>query len=167
MTTLPSLWRTELWHPMVVHFPIVLLLIAVVLRVVMYFVGSEKAKLLKKMSRWSLYGGTIALWIAIYTGIQAGRIVTDKLCDPGVLHDHRNAAYILGYLFSFTSVVDAISFNAFDSSERFKKYKGWLVTLFLIVGSLYMVYTAHLGASLVYQQSAGVYQPKEQCREFK
>lgn len=167
MTTLPSLWRTELWHPMVVHFPIVLLLIAMAMRIAMYFVGSDRAELLKKMSQWSLYGGTIALWLAIYTGIQAGRIVSSKLCDPTVLHDHRNAAYILGYLFSFTSVVDAISFKAFDISERIKKYKEWLVTVLLVLGSAYMVYTAHLGASLVYQQSAGVYQPTEQCREFK
>jgi len=167
MTTLPSLWRTELWHPMVVHFPIVLLLVAMVMRSAMYFSGSERSQLFKQMSQWSLYGGTIALWVAIYTGIQAGRIVSSKLCDPSVLHDHRYAAYVLGYLFSFTSVVDAISFKAFDVSENVKKYKGWLVTALLIAGSFYMVYTAHLGASLVYQQSAGVYHPTEQCREFK
>jgi len=167
MNKLPSIWRTELWHPMMVHFPIVLLLIAVVTRLLAYFLGSEKAPRVRTMSQWSLYAGTIALWVTIYTGIQAGRIVSSKLCDPTILQNHRNAAYVLGYLFSFTSVVEAISFKAFDFSERIKRYKGWLVTGLLIIGSLYMIYTAHLGASLVYQQSAGVYQPTEKCYEFK
>ncbi|MGD8749436.1 MAG: hypothetical protein PVI44_13310 [Balneolaceae bacterium] len=167
MTTLPSIWRTELWHPMMVHFPIVLLLAAAVLHILLYFSNAENTRLFKKMSSLSLYAGTIALWLAIYTGIQAGNIISQTICDPSVLHEHRNAAYVLGYLFSVTSVVDAISLQAFDISERAKKYKGWLVTALLVAGSFYMVYTAHLGASLVYQQSAGVYHPTEKCYEFK
>jgi len=137
------------------------------MRLLVYFSGSEKTPIFEKISQWSLYAGTVALWITIYTGIQAGRIVSTKLCDPSVLHDHRNAAYVLGYLFTFASVVEAVSLKAFDVSKSVKRLKRWLVTILLVAGGLGLIYTAHLGASLVYQQSAGVYQPTEKCYEFK
>lgn len=168
MSEIPSIWRTELWHPMMVHFPIVLLLGAALLRIPWYFFSSAAARFVKKMSRVLLYTGTVAAWITIYTGTLADSIVTRSLCDPTVLEAHENAAFTIGYLFLAATLLDLIDFIPWGRLSIIKhKFKGWIVTLLLVAGSLYLGYTAHLGASLVYQQSAGVYQPTENCREFE
>ena len=168
MSELPSIWRTELWHPMLVHFPIVLLLGAAVLSLLQYILASENTRFVKKMSRVLLYTGIIFVWITIYTGTLADSIVTRSLCDPTVLESHENAAFIVGYLFSAAALLDVIGFISWKRLDLIKhKFKRWLVTLLLVAGSFYLVYTAHLGASLVYQQSAAVYQPTEGCTEFE
>ena len=74
MSELPSIWRTELWHPMMVHFPIVLLLGAALLRILHYFLSSKNARFTKKMSRVLLYVGAISVWVTIYTGTLADSI---------------------------------------------------------------------------------------------
>lgn len=153
---------------MSVHFPIVLLLGAALLRVLWYFFTSATARFVKKMSRVLLYSGSITIWISIYTGTLADSVVTRGLCDPTVLEAHENAAFALGYLFSAASLLDLIDFVPLNIFKKVKHpLKGWLVTLLLAGGSFYLMYTAHLGASLVYQQGAGVYQPTENCREFE
>lgn len=162
------MWRTELWHPMVVHFPIVLLLGATLLHILWYFCSSATARFVKKMSRVLLYAGTVAVWITIYTGTLADSIVTRTLCDPTVLESHENTAFTVGYLFSAATLLDLIHFIPLKIFDKIKnKFKGWIVTLLLIAGSLYLGYAAHLGATLVYQQSAAVYQPTEGCTEFE
>jgi len=165
---LPSMWRTELWHPMVVHFPIVLLLGATLIHILGYFFSSGTARFVKKMSRVLLYAGTIAVWIAIYTGTLADGIVSRTICDPTVLKAHENTAFTIGYLFSGATLLDLIPFIPLKMFDKIKhKFRGWVVTLLLIAGSLYLGYAAHLGATLVYQQSAAVYQPTEGCTEFE
>lgn len=168
MSELPNIWRTELWHPMLVHFPIVLLLGAALLRVVQPFFSSANARFINNMSRVLLYVGTLSVWFTIYTGTLADSIVTRTLCDPTVLESHENAAFTVGYLFSAAALLDVIDFISWDQVAMFKhKFKEWLVTLLLVTGSLFLGYTAHLGASLVYQQGAAVYQPTQGCTEFE
>ncbi|MBD3617676.1 MAG: hypothetical protein HUJ22_14050 [Gracilimonas sp.] len=168
MSEIPSIWRTELWHPMMVHFPIVLLLGAALLRIIHPLFSSGNARFIKNMSRVSLYTGILSVWITIYTGTLADSIVTRTLCDPTVLEAHENAAFTVGYFFSAAVLLDVIDFISWKKLAIIKnKFKGWLITLLLVVGSLYLGYTAHLGASLVYQQSAAVYQPTEGCTEFE
>ncbi|MDZ7755834.1 DUF2231 domain-containing protein [Rhodohalobacter sp.] len=90
---------------MVVHFPIVLLLGAAVLRIVSKFFAEEKRTFLKNASRLSLYVGVVTAWIAIYTGSLADAIVVRELCDPTVLEDHENAAYTLGIIFTIAALL--------------------------------------------------------------
>ena len=92
MNEIPGMWRTELWHPMVVHFPIVLLLGAALLRILSQFLNSNYSVFLIRASRLSLWTGVITAWAAIYTGTLADAIVVRELCDPTVLEDHENAA---------------------------------------------------------------------------
>lgn len=168
MGELPSIWRTELWHPMVVHFPIVLLLGAALLRVVQPLFRSGTARFTTTMSRVLLYVGTLSVWVAIYTGSLADSIVTRTLCDPTVLESHENVGFTVGVLFSAAALLDVM---AVLSRGRFAilkhKFMGWFVTLLLVAGSFFLGYTAHLGASLVYQQGAAVYQPTQGCTEFE
>jgi len=168
MNGLPDIWRTELWHPMVVHFPIVLLLGAAALRIISLFLVEEKKAFFKNTSRLSLYIGVITAWIAIYTGSLADGIVVRELCDPTVLEDHENAAFTLGYIFTAAVLFDALDFIPRNKFSFLKKpFKEWIVIGLLLTGTVYLGYTAHLGASLVYQQGAAVYQPTENCVEFE
>ncbi|MDZ7719871.1 MAG: DUF2231 domain-containing protein [Balneolaceae bacterium] len=168
MNELPGIWRTELWHPMVVHFPIVLLLGAAVLRMLSKFFAEEKSAFLKNTSRLSLYIGVVTAWIAIYTGSLADSIVVRELCDPTVLEDHENAAFTLGYIFTASVLFDSLDLFSWHKLSFLKKpFIEWIVIGLLLTGTVYLGYTAHLGATLVYQQSAAVYQPTEGCVEFE
>lgn len=158
MNSLPEFLRTEVWHPMTVHFPIVLLSVATLFKIVAMLV---KRKSLDEGGSLLLYLGVIGAWLAIYTGNLADSVVSRDLCDPTVLSTHENNALLATWLFTAAAGVDIVH----------RLYKKRLVTLLLLalllVGSGVLAYVGHLGAQLVYQQAAGVYVPSEDCSEFK
>jgi uncharacterized membrane protein len=163
MEQVPDFWRTEVFHPLSVHFPIALLLMAFVFKLI---------ALKYKREVWELGGtillitGVIAIWVAVYTGDLADGIVSRKICDPTILKDHQNMAYTTAWIFSVSAALDSLKFlkNTLIMSKQ------WLlkmvIVLLMIAGSAVLVYVGHLGASLVYQQAAGVYQPSGNCAEF-
>ncbi|SDG61496.1 DUF2231 domain-containing protein [Psychroflexus sediminis] len=161
MTELPEFWRTEIWHPLVVHFPIALLLVASLFKVLNLFL---KGQTWKGGGSVLLLLGIFGVWIAIYTGNLADGIVSRTLCDPTVLEAHENSAYTLAWLFTAAFLLDAAS--AFKRSKNYVKWLKLIVVILMLIGSGFMVYTGHLGAKLVYQQGAGVYMPSQDCVEF-
>ncbi|MGM0459783.1 MAG: DUF2231 domain-containing protein [Bacteroidota bacterium] len=168
MNELPGMWRTELWHVMLVHFPIVLLPGAALLRVLSRFITDKHSGFLLKASRLSLVVGVIFAWIAVYTGSLADSIVVRDLCDPTVLEDHENSGYTVGVLFTIAALIDIGAMKFLAGRKRLvKKLTEWIVLLILLAGSGYVAYTAHLGASMVYQQGAAVYMPSSDCSEFE
>jgi len=92
MNQLPEFWRTEIWHPLSVHFPLAILLLASMFYLAGFF--SKKA-FLENMSKLLIVIGTIGAWIAIYTGNLADPIVSRQICDPTVLKSHETNAYIV------------------------------------------------------------------------
>ncbi len=167
MNGIPGIWRTELWHPMVVHFPIVLLLGAAVLRLFSCFISGDNRSFLLKASRLSLWVGAVTAWLAVYTGSLADAIIVRDLCDPTVLEDHENAAYTIGVLFTAAAFIDLASLKLLREKVSLQKISEWIIIFLLLIGSGYVGYTAHLGASLVYQQAAAVYVPSAGCNEFE
>lgn len=163
MNELPDFWRTEIFHPLSVHFPIGLLLAALIFKIIGIWSNKET---------WNLGGcvllgiGVIGLWIAIYTGNLADGIVSRKICDPTILKDHQNLAYTTAWIFSFSFIGD-ILIHLFSEKlqNRLWIFKSFLIIL-LIAGTVFLTYTGHLGATLVYQQGAGVYSPTLDCNEF-
>lgn len=162
MNQLPEFWRTEVFHPLSVHFPIALLIVATIF----------KAAALKfKKDLWVqggsllLYVGTITAWIAIYTGDLADGIVSRAICDPTILKAHEENAYVMAWLFSAATVIDVILWI-----RRLPIKKIFLEVAFvllMLIGSGFLIYVGHLGAELVYQQGAGVYVPSGDCAEFE
>jgi uncharacterized membrane protein len=152
----PDFWRTEVWHPLSVHFPIVFLLSATFSKVLAILLSAEKS------IRWNwagdvlLYCGCIAVWISIYTGNLADPLVARKICDPMVLKQHEIAAYSVAYLFSIAAVFvflrKQFSYLKLLQTKMFK----FIIVLLMLIGTACLLYTGHLGASLVYQQGAGV-----------
>lgn len=161
MSELPEFLRTEVYHPLFVHFPIALLLVGTLFKITGLW---GKGQFLSLPATIILALGVIGGWIAIYTGDLADGIVSRTLCDPTILKDHENSSYTTMWLFSCALFVDlllqlkVISFN--------KKFVNILVIFTLLVGSGYLIYTGHLGATLVYQQAAGVNIPTSDCANF-
>lgn len=166
METLPSLWRVELWHPMVVHVPIVLLLCGTIAWIVGHLVGEEgRWSFLIPAGRLALVAGTVGAWVAIYTGSLADAEVVRNLCDPTVVERHEEWAYWIGYLFTSSIIIDlSVAYSTFPGGWR--QVVTTVVAATLLTGSFLVGYVGHLGARLVYQQGAGVHQPSEDCSEF-
>lgn len=161
MNEIPEFLRTEVWHPLSVHFPIALLLIATLFKCASLFL---KTKTWENAGSFLLYLGAIGAWVSIFTGDMADGIVSRELCDPTVLKDHENAAWTLVWLFSTASLIDLIRITNIISLKP--KLIKVVAILLMLVGSGFLMYTGHLGANLVYQQGAGVYHPSEDCEEF-
>ena len=161
-----AIWRTELWHPISVHFPIALLLGATISFFVSFFRRDGAGKQWRNAANGMLLTGCAAAWIAIYTGDLADGIVSRTLCDPTVLKAHELASFTMVYLFSSATIVNLITFTSFIRVS-WKKEMHYVVFVLMITGSGYLVYTGHLGASLVYEQGAGVNKPSADCAGFE
>ncbi len=158
MDQLPDFWRTEVFHPLSVHLPIALLLVATFFKIVSLWKSGETWS---KGGSILLFIGVVGAWISVYTGNLADGIVSRNLCDPTVLKDHENSSLIMAWLFTIAVLLEA----AYSFLRR-----GWfnhLVVALMIAVSGFLVYTGHLGATLVYQQAAGVYVPSDDCEEFE
>lgn len=161
MEQLPEFWRTEVWHPLSVHLPIVLLVVATAFKLI---------SLKSKRDTWNFGGtvllvaGTLGAWLAIYTGNLADGIVSRQICDPTILKDHENNAYIVAWLFSAAVFIDFFYRSKIIPIKPFLAKT--LLILTMLAGTGFLMYVGHLGATLVYQQAAGVYQPTSDCAEF-
>jgi len=172
MEKLPDMWRTELIHPLFVHFPIALLLIATLLvlfrRLHMFPKWNNK---LSFSILLLLIPGTILAWIAVYTGNLADNIVGREVCDPTVLEDHERFAYLTSFLFTAVTLIEIalqIWHKGFSvPATRLRKFLAGLSVVLVLGGAGSISYVGHLGAKLVYQQAAGVHQPSKDCGEFE
>ena len=161
MEQIPDFWRTEVLHPLFVHFPIALLIMATVFKIATFW---AKGKFLDLPGSILLITGAVGGWLAIYTGDLADGAVSRSICDPTVLKAHENNAYTMIWLFTAALIIDILY------QFKFSKFKVFwakvILTLLMLIGSGYLAYVGHLGAQLVYQQAAGVYVPTDNCAEF-
>lgn len=153
-----------MFHPLSVHFPIALLLFATFSYTVAIFLKNERRGKWNYMAQVLLVAGVIGGWISIYTGNIADGEVSRQICDPPVLKDHEITAYTATILYSVSLALSFLNQYFFSSIKYILK---WVVLLLLVAGSGFLMYAGHLGATLVYQQAAGVYQPSENCTEFE
>ncbi|MCP9200005.1 hypothetical protein MKO06_08810 [Gramella sp. GC03-9] len=159
MIELPEFIRTEVYHPLSVHFPITLLLVASLFKLVGIWIPTPTWR---QGGSLLLALGVVGIWIAIYTGNLADGIVSRQICDPTVLKTHENNAYLTAWFFSGSLLLDLI--NRFDLLSG--KILRILVVLVMLTGSGILVYVGHLGAELVYEQAAGVNVPSGDCAGF-
>ncbi|OBX26144.1 putative membrane protein [Gelidibacter algens] len=161
---IPSLWREEVWHPLSVHLPIVALLLASVAAILCLAVKNKVYHLfVKQMTFVMLIIGVFSGWLAIYTGELAYSIEVRKICDPKVLQEHQWWSYATLIVYSVALSLKIIP--KFITLKYLNVIKPINFCL-LIIALLGLLYTGHLGASLVYQQGAGTYKPTDDCSEF-
>lgn len=158
-----------MWHPLSVHFPVTLLLAAVVTRLTAFFIGLRRNNSFWiKVSRLSLFIGVLTVWLAVFTGNLADGIVSRTLCDPTILKAHENFAIYTAWIFTTVLLIDFASLLpsvALDFLQ--KKMFQLLLLITLLTGAGFLTYVGHLGSDLVYNQAAGVEVPSSDCSEFE
>jgi uncharacterized membrane protein len=136
-------------HPMIVHFPIALLIIGFL---------TDLASLFMKQDFWKQAGlyllilgaaGTIA---ALISGEQAGSGIAEQGLLKQAIEQHEEAAILAVWLISVTTVIRI-------ALVLLKKYTGAfkiaaLILFFLSVGAI--ARTGYYGGKLVYEHAAGV-----------
>ena len=135
-------------HPLVIHFPIVLLLVAVFFEFVGHIFGNDYAK---KTAKVALLFGTLSLAVAVLTGWLAHQTVPHSELSYPVIETHQ----LLGFL----------ALGGFSGAALFKfilipKYKScWIYRIYLLlslasIGAL--ILGAYYGGKLVYEYGVGV-----------
>jgi len=133
-------------HPLVVHFPIALLLTAVVLEV-LALVARRPAW--HRVALWNLALGTLAAGVAVISGWRAEDVAKHSFDIWQVLERHEQ----LGIA---TLAIGAVV-TAFRLWHRDRLSLRWrLLTLVLLVAMCgTLTYGAHLGGRLVYEFGVG------------
>jgi len=151
----PPIPAWDALHPLIVHFPIALLIVAPILVVIGLFFrvhapGWFGAALVVMLL------GTIAAYVAIETGEDAAELVTRTGGIPAVLERHQDLAETTRTVFTILTV--AFAALAFGPS-LLKKHLALFVfriavTVFLLVylgGMVLLANTAHAGGRLVHE----------------
>ncbi len=148
--------RTELFHPIVIHFPLALLLLGSALRLSHYFLRKSSFEKLSLSIAWSfLILGVCFSWLAVITGEIAADVVGNALCNENILDYHSGFAYSTASLFSAALVLD---FTKWWIQKSFKNLRilTTLIALFYTSASVFLVIVGFLGGNLVYEQGAAV-----------
>ena len=144
-------------HPMIIHFPIVLLFVFLVL----YIISSFTSVLI---SQWINFALIIVLiffcFVSKYTGENAGIEVGPTLVNPRALTNHASNALdfiwsIVGLGIIFALVEFIIIRKKIVARTYFLFFRSSILAIGL-VSILLLLKTGHTGANLVYQYAAGV-----------
>lgn len=153
--------RPELIHPMLVHFPIALLLTGVVVRFAsLWSAKSPRLSFLLPASWMILTLGVIAAWAAIIAGEFAQDIVKPTLPNVTVLDEHQEHAYITAFGFTLGLFIDWTRSFLINNLKK----KGWIVKkgLVIVIWFAYLfsltnlIITGFYGGALVYEEGAAV-----------
>ncbi|MDX1585456.1 MAG: DUF2231 domain-containing protein [Balneolaceae bacterium] len=148
MSIIPE-WAPNI-HPIIVHFPIALIFMAVLMDIVNLILPDKWWDDLKSTI---LYGtGTVAALISYYTGTLAGDSVFLPSQAQSVLNSHADWAWWTIWFFSAYLVLRLIfhRFNVFDRSNI------RIITLLTVLPGLFMLYeTGEHGAEMVFGYGVG------------
>ncbi|MBX9852040.1 MAG: DUF2231 domain-containing protein [Cytophagaceae bacterium] len=123
------------YHEAIVHFPIALLLTALIFCLIGTF---YKRGLFKEIIFWNLVLGVLATGGAIYTGFQEQEQIKDLQLRE-ILDIHRRNAYILGIIF----LCLLIWMGWRKKGMRNLEYFAWVS--FYIIGSFAIGYQGYMG----------------------
>jgi uncharacterized membrane protein len=153
--------RVELVHPMLVHFPIALLVVGCVLKAVAF--ALRRSSLYPRLlfsSRLIIACGVLFAWAAVIAGEYAEDIVRPTLCQPEILNVHRALGYTTACLFTIGLLFDWP--RVWLKKTRAHKLFTFLSSLCFLLGFGYIVATGVFGETLVYEQGAAV---ENQCHQ--
>ena len=133
-------------HPQVVHFPIDLLIVALLFEIISYFWRNEE------FSLFSLILLTLGAFIALQTG-EAAAEITDKITGIGsILHEHEETAELVIYIY-----LGIVIFKTFLIRLKKDLFPWRLIVLTgLLVGTFFLYRVGYYGGQLVYEWGAGV-----------
>jgi len=146
---------TALIHPMLVHFPIVLLITAVAMDIFLLLTNKDLANrnCLPLMALSALLLGTLSAGIAAFFG----DIALDKAISlgfpSGPLETHETLAFITIAVFSLYCLLRLL---ALWRRYPLRGFSGWISALPGMVGLVLLIATAYYGGELVYHLGVNV-----------
>lgn len=152
---MPPLPSWDGLHPLIVHFPIALLLVAPVLVILgSVFRGRTRGFLIAAFALMLI--GSVAAWIAVSTGQSAGEFAERFAGVDGVLENHEELAETTAIVFSaLTSVFAVIVFGPIAFGKELSRKVviplNLAFLLFYSAGGVLLINTAHQGGRLVHQ----------------
>ena len=158
---LASMWRIELLHPAVVHFAVALTLVGSLF----WLLGCGSARwpslaAFRVAGPVTLVLAVLSSWAAVQSGFWADHVVGRELYDPRPLKDHENLGLAMSWLLTAGVALDLARRTPW-AARALRRWAAVPVALLLLAACVVLGYTAHLGASLVYQQGAAVQMPEE------
>jgi uncharacterized membrane protein len=154
MFSIPPLPPWSALHPLVVHFPIVLLLIAPFFLALALFLPRVKAKHAVFTGFALVVIGTGFLFLTVETGDAAAEAVAKTPEIKSVLHDHEELAETTQVVFgTLTFLLAALLFGPrlFKREIKIRSFRT-VLSIFLLAyvgGALVLANTAHAGGRLV------------------
>ncbi len=143
------------FHPLTIHFPIVLFLLATLSVIVSLF---RERKFFMDATYYLLGLAVLAGALAILTGRAQESVIAHNETIHELMELHQTLAYILIGLMSALFIWLYIRRNNFQKAEHIS-----FVIIILAIAGL-MSYQAHLGGQMVYHEGAGV-KPMEKILE--
>lgn len=159
--------RSELFHPLSVHFPIALVVLFFGLKIFGYFVRKEEQKNdLKKFNFVVLTLSLVSVFISIYLGDMAFEVVRSNLCQIGKVDQHEELSKLLALTLFVTLTIETLVlvFESKIKDRNIYKLKEIFTLLLSIVALAFLFQTSHSGAMLVYEQGAGVLNHTKSCQ---
>lgn len=152
---LPPIPSWDAMHPLIVHFPIALLLIAPILIVLgLIFFGQNRAFMISAFVLMLI--GTVAAFVAVATGSAAGELAERMGGVESVLENHEELAETSRNIFlALTVIFGAIVFVPTIIRREFSRKIMLPVSitflLFYAAGTSALVNAAHQGGRLVHE----------------
>jgi uncharacterized membrane protein len=140
---------TEYIHPMIVHFPIALILVGFLFEVVGVV---AKREFYSKAAFILLLIGAAGVIAAYVTGNRAGGGLSEMGSLKQAIENHEDSALVTMVLVLVVAAVRIMM----AATKRFAGSLRWIAVALYFVGVLSIIRTGHLGGTLVYRHAAGV-----------
>jgi uncharacterized membrane protein len=135
-------------HPLIVHFPIALIISAFIFTFIGLF---YRRGLFKEVVFWNLIFGLLASAAAIYTGLMEEKLlINSDQHIAEIMEAHKRNAYIIcTFLLGLT-----IWMGVRKKEMRLLEYMAW--TAFLMIGSVSIGYQGYSGTQMVFREGTGI-----------
>ena len=156
MLTLPPIPSWQAIHPLVVHFPIALLLIAPVFILIGIALKPERRLPFLVVALILMALGTLGIFVAASSGKAAGELAENMPQVEAVLEQHQNLAEITELVFSaltviFAAIVFVPRLLKREPTRAISLILPLVFLLFYATGAVSLVNTAHQGGRLVHE----------------
>jgi uncharacterized membrane protein len=156
MLTLPPIPSWQAIHPLVVHFPIALLLIAPVFIVIGVALKPERSFPFLLTALILMTFGTVSTFVAASSGEGAGELVGNAAQAKAVLEQHEELAEITEIAFSaltliFASILFVPRLLKREPTRAISTILPLVFLIFYATGAVTLANTAHQGGRLVHE----------------
>ncbi|HXJ96027.1 MAG TPA: DUF2231 domain-containing protein [Terriglobia bacterium] len=156
MIQLPPIPDWNRLHPLIVHFPIALLLVAPVFVILGALLAPTKGRSFLTSALILMVMGILSLFVALETGDAASKLAGETVQIKQVLEQHEKFAETTCILFAALTAVFAylVVLPKILKRELSRTLSASLLVAFLILygtGALFLVNTAHQGGRLVHE----------------